>query len=256
MSKPVAGVQLWTVRDFCKTMPEIVQTFKKIRKIGYTAVQLSGHGPVDPNDLAKAVKDEGLKVAGAHDSWDRFKNHTDDVIAEYKLWGTTHTAIGSLVSKWDLEILNRFLAELAVVGPKLVAAGLDFSFHNHNIEFIKVDGRLILDLLYEKSDPRFLKAELDTYWVQAGGGCPQEWVRKLAGRQPLLHLKDYTMIPGESQPRFAPVGEGNLDWPAILAAAQAGGVEYCLVEQDECYGMDPFEALTISYRNLRALGLE
>jgi sugar phosphate isomerase/epimerase len=62
------------------------------------------------------------------------------------------------------------------------------------------------------------------------------------------------MGPGREQ-RFAPVGEGNLNWPAILNAAEAGGVEYYLVEQDVTYDLDPFEALAVSFRNLEAMGL-
>ena len=98
-----------------------------------------------------------------------------------------------------------------------------------------------------------LLAELDTYWIQAGGGDPVAWIRRCAGREPLLHLKDMTVTPQREQ-RYTEVGEGNLNWPDILAAAEAGGVEYLLVEQDECYERDPFESLAISFRNLSAMG--
>jgi len=253
------GIQLFTLREFCKTMPDIVQTLKKVRQIGYTAVQVSGVGPVDPLELAKALQDAGLAVAGTHMGWDRFLKETDAVIATHKAWGTTHSAIGALpLEYYTPDGLKRFLDELAAVAPKLIAEGLDFSFHNHNIEFVKFDGKTMLDWLYENSDPAQLKAEIDTYWVQAGGGTPQEWVAKFPGRQPMLHLKDYTMaaVAGQFQPRFAPVGEGNLNWPAILQAARGAGVEWCLVEQDDCYGIDPFEAIATSYRNLKAMGLE
>ena len=76
------GAQLYTLREFCKTIPDIVQTLKKVRKIGYTAVQVSGIGPVDPLELAKALQDEGLTVAGTHMGWDRFLKETDAVIAK------------------------------------------------------------------------------------------------------------------------------------------------------------------------------
>ena len=109
-------------------------------------------------------------------------------------------------------------------------------------------------MLYEQADPNMLKAELDVYWVQAGGADPAFWIAKCAGREPLLHLKDMTMGPGREQ-RYAEVGEGNLNWLAILAAAKEGGVEWYLVEQDLCYDRDPFESLAISYRNLNAMGL-
>jgi len=74
-----------------------------------------------------------------------------------------------------------------------------------------------------------------------------------AGREPLCHLKDMC-ITAEREQRFAEIGEGNLNWRAILDAAEHSGVEYLLVEQDQCYGRDPFESLAVSYRNLKAMG--
>ena len=94
----------------------------------------------------------------------------------------------------------------------------------------------------------------DIYWIQAGGGDPAAWVTRCAGRQPLLHLKDMAVSP-EREQRMAEIGEGNLNWSAILKAAGEGGVEWYLVEQDHCYGRDPFESLAISYHNLVGMGL-
>jgi sugar phosphate isomerase/epimerase len=99
-----------------------------------------------------------------------------------------------------------------------------------------------------------LKAEIDTYWITAGGGSPAAWIDRCAGREPLLHVKDMLITP-EREVRMAEIGEGNLDWPTILRAARAGGVQWVLVEQDNCYDRDPFESLAISFRNLQAMGL-
>ncbi len=107
--------------------------------------------------------------------------------------------------------------------------------------------------MYAQAAPKHLKAELDTHWVAAGGGDPAAWVRMCAGREPLLHLKDFTIVEGER--RFAEIGEGNLNWAAILAEADAAGVEFYLIEQDNCYDRDCFESLAISYRNLVEMGL-
>ena len=100
------------------------------------------------------------------------------------------------------------------------------------------------------SNPRFLLAELDTYWVQAGGGDPVAWCKKMAGRMPLLHLKDYGVGP-DGKPHFAEIGNGNLDWPAIISTAEASGTEWFIVEQDVCPG-DPFESLAQSFRYIKA----
>ncbi|MFC1452897.1 sugar phosphate isomerase/epimerase family protein [Verrucomicrobiota bacterium] len=254
MKKPVVGAQLYTVRDFTKTLPDIVATFKKVADAGYTAVQISGFGPVDPGDLAKAVADSGLTVAATHVGWDRFLSDLDALIDEHKAWGCRHLAIGGLPGEYFCEEgVSRFLDELTPVAKRLETEGMDFSYHNHNHELARYDGRPWLSRLYEQGAGRWLKAEIDTYWIQAGGGDPAEWIRLCAGREPLVHLKDMTITP-EREIRMAEVGEGNLNWPAILQAAEDGGVEYLLVEQDSSYERDPFESLAISYRNLKAMG--
>jgi sugar phosphate isomerase/epimerase len=254
MTKPILGAQLYTVRDFVKTIPDIVETLKKIRKIGYTTIQISGFGPVDPKEVAKVVKDSGLKAVASHIGWDRFLNELDAVIAEHKMWGCSHPAIGGLTPEYfSNDGLKRFIGEVTPIAKRLAGEGMDFSYHNHNHELARHGAKTWLAALYEQTDPKLLKAEIDTYWIQAGGGDPAAWVRKCAGREPLIHLKDMLILP-DRQIRMAEVGNGNMNWAAILKAAEESGVEHLLVEQDDCYGRDPFESLAISYKYLTGLG--
>lgn len=253
-NKPIVGAQLYTCRDYAKTIPEISETLRKVAEIGYTAVQVSGFGPVDSKELAKVLSDSGLTVAGTHVGWDRFLTDIDALIEEHREWGCRHPAIGGLPGEYfSEEGLTRFLDEVQEVGARLGAAGMDFSYHNHHHELTRYSGRTWLDRLYSDSDPACVKAEIDTYWIQAGGGDPVQWIRRCAGREPLLHLKDMAMGP-DKKARMAEIGEGNLNWPAILQAAEEGGVEYLLVEQDECYERTPFESLAISYEHLKEWG--
>ena len=255
MRKNVLGAQLYSVRQFTQNIDDIADTFKKVSDIGYTAVQISGFGQVDPKEVAKLVQGSGLKVAATHVAWSRFLNELDTVIEEHKMWNCEHPAIGGLPEEYySVDGIKRFIDELAPVAEKLAEAGMDFSYHNHNHELAKYSGKTWLELLYEQAPENMLKAEIDTYWIQAGGGDPAYWVRKCAGREPLLHLKDM-IITAKREVRFAEIGEGNLNWAEILAAADEGGVQWYLIEQDNCYERDPFESLAISYRNLNEMGL-
>jgi len=255
MAKGIIGAQLYTLRDYCRTIEDIAETCRRVAEIGYTAVQVSAFGPVEPQAVADVMRDCRLTVASTHLGWDRLRNDLDAVIEEHKLWGCTHPAIGGLPGEYhSAEGVGRLVEELKPVAERLAAEGMDFSYHNHNHELVRYGGLTWLAMLYEQAPPEMLKAEIDTYWITAGGGDPAQWVRDLGPRQPLLHCKDMAMGPGREQ-RFAPVGEGNLNWPAILEAAEAVGVEYYLVEQDSTYDLDPFEALAISYRNLKGMGL-
>ncbi len=254
--KNVVGAQLYTVREFTQTLEGVAETLKKVADIGYTAIQISGFGrDLDVRDIARLVEDNGLTVASTHRGWGDFLNNLDREIEIHKLWKCEHPAIGGLPGEYaGVDGLKRFLDELAPIAEKLAQEGMDFSYHNHNHELMKYDGKTWLAMLYDQASPQMLKAEIDVYWIQAGGGDPAWWVSRCAGREPLLHLKDFAMGPNREQ-RFAEIGEGNLNWPAILQAAQEGGVQWYLVEQDRCYERDPFESLAISYRNLVNMGL-
>jgi len=130
--------------------------------------------------------------------------------------------------------------------------GLSVGYHNHSFELEKFGAKTGLAILFDESDAA-LTAEIDTYWIQHGGGNPGAWIRRVAGRSPLVHLKD--MVIAEGKPVMAEVGEGNLDWPDILAACREAGVEWYIVEQDHCR-RDPFDSLAMSLQNLREMGIE
>jgi len=254
MTKPMIGAQLYTLREYEKTMPEIAKTLKKVADIGYKTVQVSGFGAADSKDVAKAADDAGLQIVSTHTAWSLFLNELDEVIAEHKLWKCSHPAIGGLPEDYFCQDgIKRFLDELSPIAARLNKEGMDFSYHNHNHELAKYGNKTWLASIYDNSDPSVLKAEIDTYWITAGGGDPADWVKRCAGRIPLLHCKDM-MVTKEREQRFSEIGEGNLNWKAILKQAEQGGVEYLLVEQDNCYGRDPFESLAISYKNLASWG--
>jgi sugar phosphate isomerase/epimerase len=255
---PVLAAQLYTVRQFVQTAPDLAASLKKVRSIGYTAVQVSGIGPIPDADVKAMVTDVGLTICITHTSPAELWNDLDRVIARHKLWGCRHVAIGSMPQTYREQGeagFRQFAVEASAIGERLVAAGLDFSYHNHSFEFVRIGRRTGLDVIFDESDPRYLKAEPDTYWIQHGGGDPAAWIRKLAGRVPVVHLKDMVIHASRGAQVMAEIGEGNLNWPAILSACQEAGVEWYAVEQDECQ-RDPFESLRISYQNLREMGLE
>ncbi len=255
MSDLKAGAQLYTVREFTKTIDGVADAFKKSREIGYTGVQISAFGDVDPKDVARLVEDNGLTVAATHFGWPEFLEDLDRVIEIHQLWKCRNAAIGGLPKDYYcLEGVDRFVSELTPVAEKLQAAGIAFSYHNHSHELVRYDGRTWLERAYSAASGDSLNAELDVYWLVAGGGDPVQWIQNLGGRQPAIHFKDMQVNPDRTQ-RFAEVGEGNLNWPKIVEACRGADVEWALVEQDQCYGKDPYECLATSYRNMREMGI-
>jgi len=256
MAQPKLAAQLYTIRDYTQSAAELAASLKRVRDIGYTAVQVSAIGPIPDAEVKAMVDDLGLTICNTHvRPSEALWNNLDAVIAQHHRWGCRHVAIGSMPNAFREEGeagFHRFAREASQIGRRLCEAGLSFSYHNHSFEFERFGRRTGLDIIYEESDPRYLQAEIDTYWVQYGGGDPMAWIARMKGRMPVVHLKDMVIMGG--QPAMAEVGEGNLNWPAILEACCKAGVEWCAIEQDVCR-RDPFESLRISYENLRAMGL-
>ncbi len=255
MSKPMIAAQLYTVREHMRTPDQIATGLRKIKEIGYPAVQISGIGEIEPKHLKDLLDQEGLIACATHVPWDRMVNDFDNLVAQHKLWECKYVGLGAMPSEYKEDRAGwvRFAKEASEVGKKFLDHDLQFIYHNHAFEFQKYDGVTGLDILLEESDPEAFHFELDTYWVQAGGANSVTWIEKVAGRMKVVHFKDMGNA-GTNDPVMAEVGEGNLEWPEIIAACKKIGVEYAAVEQDICPG-DPFDSLEISFNNLKKLGL-
>ena len=253
MAASQLAAQLYTVRDFTNTPADIATTMKKVKQLGYDAVQCSALGVIDAHELKRIVDGEGLTICATHTDYERMRDEPQAVIDEHNLWGCKHAAIGGLPQEYrNAEGYARFAKDASEVAKRLAEGGLTFSYHNHSFELERFNGRTGLEILYEDSDPKYFNSELDTYWIQHGGGDSAAWIRKLKGRAHIVHLKDMAM-DGRTQ-LFAEVGEGNLNWSAILDACKEADVEWYIVEQDTCQ-RDPFESLGISLRNLKEMGI-
>ena len=249
------GVQMYTLRKFSQTADDLKMALERIREIGYRSIQVSAFGDIPATTVAELCRQNELDIGGTHIAWDRFRYNIDRVIEEHEMWGCRHTAVGSIPAKTYLtmEGLKTFIAEATPVAEQLADAGITFSYHNHNHEFLHFDGKPWLTHLYELS-PDLIKAELDTHWIVAGGGDPVAWINDCGARMPLLHLKDYA-VNAEFQRVFAAIGRGNMNWNAIIGAAMQHPIEYYFIEQDNCYGEDEFECLAQSFEFLSDFGL-
>jgi len=251
MAKPKIGVQLYTVQDLLAE--DFVGTLRQVREIGYTHVELAGHGPYAAAELKTVLDDAGLTAACDHCPIDRLEGDALKAAIDE----TLTLGIKYLVCPWLPEDRRRdeagwkvSAAVLNEAGEACKGQGIQLCYHNHSFEFVRYGDRYALDLLYEETDAALVQAELDTYWVKHGGQDPIDYINKLAGRCPILHLKD--MADDEKQ-SFAEVGTGILDFPAILRAAEAAGTVWAIVEQDLCSG-NPLDSIKISLDNLRKMG--
>jgi sugar phosphate isomerase/epimerase len=243
------AAQLYTVRDYAKTPSDLARTLGRIRAMGYPAVQVSGICAIDPRELARMLAAEGLVCCVTHEPAQTILEAPRQVAEKLSLIGCDYTAYPhpAGVDLADKAAVQQLIRKLDAAGKVLADAGKTLTYHNHHGEFMRHDGKTILSMIYDGTNPRYLQAELDTYWVQSGGGDPVAWCEKLRNRLPLLHLKDFA-ISLECRQVFAEIGGGNLDFPRIIAAAEKSGCTWFIVEQDAHWiDDDPFASLKASF---------
>lgn len=248
------GAQLYTIREFTQTVKDIEESFKKIAEIGYSCVQVSGLGFILPEKLRDIASANNLEIIITHTNPDRILSDTENVINEHKVFGCKHIGIGCMPNKYhgSLEGCHAFIKDFTPAAIKLADNGMKLHYHNHQFEYQKYSGKIIYDVLVNETDPEQWGFIPDTYWIAVGGRCPAKQLEMLTGRVDACHFKD--LIIADNKQKYAPVLEGNLCWDEIFEACEKAGIKYAMVEQDDTYGIDPFEALKISYNNLRKVG--
>ena len=246
----ILGAQLYTVCKYMQNAEDFARTMDRVAAIGYKYVQVSGIGDVSAADIAKAVKNTGLKVILTHTNADRILKETDKVIEEHSLFGCDGIGIGGIFQykPWGIESFKRFADDFAPAIEKITKAGKKFLYHNHKFEFERCeDKKLFLEYIMNASPDLMLT--FDTYWAQAGGADPADCINRWADKIYVTHLKDMRIV--NDQQTMAEVGEGNMNFDRIIDACVKNGIKYHMVEQDVCPA-DPFDSLEISYKNIMA----
>lgn len=250
----IIGAQLYTVRAFCKDLDSFAETLEKIADIGYTAVQVSGTCDFEPEWLKAQLDKAGLRCVLTHTPVDQLKADPFAAGKKHDIFGCKNVGLGYFkFSKEDGHSYEDFKALITPMVEGVSRAGKYFMYHNHASEFSRSEGKVILERIAEDFPGDKLGFTPDTYWIQAGGGDPAQWIEKLSGRVPCIHLKDFAF---DGDKKMAVVGEGNINFDRVFLAAEAAGTEYMLVEQDDCYGEDPFACLARSYDYLRSRGFK
>jgi sugar phosphate isomerase/epimerase len=244
------GAQLYTVRESCQNLADFAETLKKVADIGYRNVQVSGTCPYPAQWLKEHLDRNGLKCVLTHIPVPRLTGELDQVISEHEVFGCDYIGLGWWAFDPEKDMSwEKWVETFPPIAKKIAQAGKLFMYHNHDQQFQKIGGRLVMEKLMEAVPADQMGFTVDTFWVQAGGGDPAQWLEKLAGRIPCIHLKDYAY--GR---KMAVVGEGNINFARVFEKAEAGGTKYMLVEQDDCNGEDPIDCLRRSYQYLRSFG--
>ena len=251
MKKEQISLNVYTIRDHLTTVKDVAESFKKLRQIGLETIQISAMDQIDLDEIVKMLDGEGLRCIATHENPVMIFNEPEKIVErQHKLGCKLASYPYPANEKFEtIDDVKNLAARLNRAGEALNKAGICLNYHNHHIEFRRFGDKPMLEILYGETDPRFLQAEIDTYWVQYGGGDPVRWCESLKNRLPIIHFKDY-VINDKNEVTFAEVGSGNLDFKRIAAAAEASGCKWFAIEQDVCPG-DPFESVKKSYNYMK-----
>ena len=270
MSFPVA-IQMYSLRDDAKK--NLYATLKKVKALGYDGVEFAGLYGHTAEEVRDMCADIGLVPISAHVPYVDMVADPEGVIGQYATIGCKYVVVPYLIPEHrpDSDNFPEVIKNIAMLGGVANKLGLTLLYHNHDFEFMKLNGKYALDVLYEEVPADLLQTELDMCWVNVGGENPSEYLLKYSGRSPIVHLKDfvgqksknmYELIGIEKKAEedtvkfeFRPVGYGKQDFPSILKAAEKAGSLWVVVEQDKAsMDLTPMECAEKSRNYLKSIG--
>lgn len=260
------GLQLYTVRDAMAKDPK--GTLAKVAQIGYKEMEGATYTGTElyygmtPKDFLKVIDDNGLSIVSSHyllgsfvegqpapkgtieNDWQRAVDDAASIGQKYMVCAYLPDFIRKTPDDF-----KKIAAHFNKAGEICKKSGIQFCYHNHDFEFVKVDGQLPYNLLLHETDKNLVKMEMDIYWVTKGGADPLTLFRENPGRFVLWHVKDMDNTPKHF---FTEVGSGIIDFKAIFAHAKESGMQHFFVEQDICPG-SPFVSIAKSYNYLKKM---
>lgn len=250
---PPISLQLYTVRDLLNQ--DIAATLNQVAEIGFAGVEWAGLGGKTPAEARKIIDDLGLVSSGAHVGLEGLKDPSE-AIDTAKTLGYDVMAIPYLGEEYrTIEGYTSVAKQLNEAAPKFADAGIRLGYHNHDFEFEKLaDGRTGYDILINETDKELVCFEVDMGWVYVGlgGEQPEGFAAKLAGRVPLVHIKDFKAPASDKM--MTELGTGAIDYQPTVDAAESWGVKWLIIEQDHSWvNDDPIESIRVSYAKLKSM---
>jgi sugar phosphate isomerase/epimerase len=271
LGKPI-GIQLYTVR--AETSRDLMGTLKTLSDIGFREVEMAGYYDKSAKELRKVLTDLSLQPTSTHRGLTELLKATQkeiDYVAELgakylivpfpavpdnrfdnQPKGATKTIANSMTLddwKWISEQLNK-------IGEMSKKSGVITGYHNHNLEFRRIDGQVAFDKLIEWTDPSLVTIELDIAWVVAAGFDPVAYLKKHAPRISLLHVKDVKKgiktLVDVVETTTTEVGSGQVDWKKFFAACNPKYIKHYYYEQEN-FERPILESAKISFDYLSAL---
>jgi sugar phosphate isomerase/epimerase len=253
------GIQLWTVKD--EAAKDLEGTLRKVYAAGFREIEFAGFYGKTAAEIGALMKGIGFSLVSMHAGAADIAKKGAEILADAKTLGLRYVVCSSPgVSpekdklpweermkavdlndwKWNADLFNKF-------GTEVSAAGMTFGYHNHSAEFKKFDGKTAFDHLYEMTDPKHVKIELDVGWVQVAQQDPIAILNKYKDRVIALHVKDVSKRESaDKDPPSVALGEGVIDWKAVIGTAKKNGTKAFFYEQEAPFTRPILDSVKIS----------
>jgi sugar phosphate isomerase/epimerase len=242
------GLQLYTLRnEMAKDLPG---TLAQVAAVGYKEVEFAGYFNRPAQEIRALLDKHGLSAPAAHVPLAAVEKGLDKAIEEAKVVGHRYLVCPYLDARdrKTIDDYRRHAATFNRAGEACKKAGIQFAYHNHDFEFVQLDGQMPFDVLLAATDPKLVQIELDLYWIVKAGQDPLAYFAKHPGRFPLVHVKDMAATP---QKGFSEVGRGTIDFKKIFVRSKQAGIKHYFVEQDQSAA--PVESIKTSFAYLKQL---
>lgn len=246
------GLQLYTVRDHLEY--DFEGTLRKVAELGYQGVEFAGFYDRSVEQVQQILRETGLAAVGAHTPYARLKEALEEEIAFNKAIGNRYIVVPYLAEE-DRKRWPEIIADLIAFGERCKEEDMVLCYHNHDFELTEqLDGKPVLDVIYDKVPASLLQVELDSCWAAYAGADPLAYIATYQERLPLVHWKDLIKKP-DGSPETVELGRGEIAIKEIGDAAIAAGVKWLVVEQDFCAG-NSLESIEESMKWVRAYANE
>jgi sugar phosphate isomerase/epimerase len=233
------GLQLYSLRaDFTRNVPG---SLDRVKGMGFRDVELAGTYNLSPARFKEMLDERGLRPVSGHFPYDRYRDDLEGVVRDARALGLRYAGCAWITHQapFDEKQCRAAAAVFNKAGEALAKAGIKFFYHIHGFEFHPHGPGTLLDLLMAETKPGWVCYQMDVLWTVFPGQDPVKLLEMHAGRWELMHLKDLKKgvptgsLAGKTDVKNDVVlGTGQMDWPAILAAARRHGVKHYFIEDE------------------------
>ncbi len=252
MSTPVIAVQLIVFGE--RNRSDFAGVLREVAAAGYAGFEAGNLFASQGEETTRRLLDEtGLVPVGAHFGYGEFADTTklDTHIQYAQAIGLRHLMCSGVADSKTAEGYRQSSAVFNEAGKRLSDAGLSLNYHNHAWEFDTLGGVTGMEILAQETDPRYVKFNLDVFWLYYADQDPAAFIRKYKDRTGYFHFKDgRKSSQGVAHPEFTELGRGEVDLVAVMDAVREVGAEFLVVEQDSTH-LTPLESISISRDYLR-----